>query len=568
MKENYYYPSYFLIGGIVMNLHFTVKYKSGGKTVESSETETELYSIETAAQRSRLTVTLIPKKTFELVEFYADFEYRFGSSDRFFAGGYQSWTKTREYTCDDIQRGVIKLANVSKITRHIARIASDEGFVEYSEKPGEFHSHCYTYIRSGEKLKLWGSLDESAGFTYFKVRMNENYFSIHRECERKIVSEPWKALDIVYFEGGYDEVFDKYFAMLPTPETKTGTMSGYTSWYNYFQKIDESIILRDLDGLDRASDEVSIFQIDDGYETFVGDWLDPCDKFPHGMKYIADKIHAKGYKAGIWLAPFSCQRVSKTAKEHPDWLIKDEKGRPQLGCVGWGGAYTLDIYNPQAREYIKRVFDTVLNGWGYDMVKLDFLYSECITPRNGKSRGEIMHDAMKLLRECVGDKLILGCGVPLGAAFGFVDACRISCDVDLVYNGKFFNHIQVCNEILSAQSAINNSVFRRHLNGRVFMNDPDVFFLRNNNLKFTQEQKLLLARINNLCGNVLFVSDNAGDYDEKQLELLKKFFKKTDEKITAAEYVGDDVIAMELESSGERKRFEFNIKEGKVLKDC
>ena len=100
------------------------------------------------------------------------------------------------------------------------------------------------------------------------------------------------------------------------------------------------------------------------------------------------------------------------------------------------------------------------------------------------------------------------------------------------------------------------------------MNDPDVFFLRNNNLKFTQEQKLLLARINNLCGNVLFVSDNAGDYDEKQLELLKKFFKKTDEKITAAEYVGDDVIAMELESSGERKRFEFNIKEGKVLKDC
>ena len=62
------------------------------------------------------------------------------------------------------------------------------------------------------------------------------------------------------------------------------------------------------------------------------------------------------------------------------------------------------------------------------------------------------------------------------------------------------------------------------------MNDPDVFFLRNNNLKFTQEQKLLLARINNLCGNVLFVSDNAGDYDEKQLELLKKFgYKKCDD---------------------------------------
>ena len=128
-----------------------------------------------------------------------------------------------------------------------------------------------------------------------------------------------------------------------------------------------------------------------------------------------------------------------------------------LGCQGWGGAYTLDIYNPDVRAYIKKVFDTVLNVWGYDMVKLDFLYSECMFPRNGKSRGTIMCEAMEFLRECCGEKLILGCGVPLGAAFGKVDACRISCDVDLTYKGKIYNHIHVNNEMLSAQSAINNS---------------------------------------------------------------------------------------------------------------
>jgi alpha-galactosidase len=129
---------------------------------------------------------------------------------------------------------------------------------------------------------------------------------------------------VVYYEGTYDEVFDKYFANFNMPETRNGLMTGYTSWYNYFQKIDEKIILRDLEGLNCAKNEVNIFQIDDGYETFVGDWLDHCEKFPNGMKYVAEKVHAKGYKAGIWIAPFSCQRVSRTAKEHPDWLIKDE----------------------------------------------------------------------------------------------------------------------------------------------------------------------------------------------------------------------------------------------------
>ena len=79
--------------------------------------------------------------------------------------------------------------------------------------------------------------------------------------------------------------------------------------------------------------------------------------------------------------------------------------------------------------------------------------------------------------------------------------------------------------MLSARSAINNSIFRRHLNGRVWMNDPDVFFLRKDNLRFSDEQKYLLGRINNLCGNVLFISDNAADYDKKTGKLLKKFFQ-------------------------------------------
>lgn len=545
---------------------FIIKYKAGNKIISTNETENSFYSLDIVDTKERFTVILNPKKTFELVDISVEMPYTFNEGDRFFAAGYQSWTNTREYTKDEIRKGTIKLAKIHKQLKHIASMTSDERIVSYSEKPGEFHSHGYTYIRNGENMKLWGSLSENTGYTYFKVRMNDNFFSFNKDALGKFVTKEWKVFDIVYFEGTYEEVFDKYFSMMEMPETRKGSMSGYTSWYNYFQDINEEIILRDLNGLDSVKEEVSIFQIDDGYETFVGDWLDPNpSRFPNGMKYIADKIHDKGYKAGIWLAPFSCQKISRTAKEHPDWLVKDENGKPLQGVLAWGGAYILDIYNTDVRNYLKEVFDTVLNVWGFDMVKLDFLYSQCLYPRNGKCRGEIMREAMEFLRELVGDKLLLGCGVPMSACFGLVDACRISCDVDLTYTGKIYNHIHVSNEMLSAQSAINNSIFRRHLNGRVFMNDPDVFFLRKNNLKFTKEQKLLLARINNLCGNVLFVSDNAGDFDSEQTELLRKFFIKTDEKILSAEYIKKDIISVKSELDGKIKTLTFNLKTGAIL---
>ena len=546
---------------------FTITYKCGSQVVTTHETENSFYSLDITDTAERFTVVLNPKKTFELVDFDVEMPYTFVDGDKFFCAGYQSWTNTKERSRNDVQKGTIRLANINKKLKHIASMTCDERMVEYTYVPGEFHSHGYTYIRNGADMKLWGSLCEETGYTLFKVKMNENKFTYHKDVLGKFVTEAYKVLDIVYFEGGYDEVFDKYFGLFKMPETRKGMMSGYTSWYNYFQNINEEIILRDLNGLDPAKEDVSIFQIDDGYETFVGDWLDPNpSRFPNGMGYIADKIHEKGYKAGIWLAPFSCQKVSRTAKEHPDWLVKDENGKPLQGVLAWGGAYILDIYNEGARNYLKEVFDTVLNVWGYDMVKLDFLYSQCIYPRNGKCRGEIMRDAMLFLRELVGDKLLLGCGVPMSACFGLVDACRISCDVDLTYKGKIYNFLEVSPEILSAQSAINNSIFRRHLNGRVFMNDPDVFFLRNDNLKFTEEQKLLLAKINNLCGNVLFVSDNAGDYDEKQMAYLRKFFKKTDEKIISAEYTDEDNITIITELDGKEKEFSFNIKTGTVTK--
>jgi hypothetical protein len=58
------------------------------------------------------------------------------------------------------------------------------------------------------------------------------------------------------------------------------------------------------------------------------------------------------------------------------------------------------------------------------------------------------------------------------------------------------------------------------------------------------DQKLLHGKINSVCGNVLFVSDNAGDFDDERIGYLKEFFKDKDYKVNLAE--GSAVLKFSL----------------------
>ncbi|MBE6773418.1 MAG: alpha-galactosidase [Ruminococcaceae bacterium] len=499
----------------------------------------------------------------------------FTDESLFFANGYQSWSTSKELGKGDNTKDIIPAARVlGGFAEFAAGEFADYNFKSYVKygKRNCFRSYTYTYIRNKgdfSKITLYGSRSERKGFTVFECDMEKNLFTVRKDVEglRLSAGQEYEMFDIAIIENEYEKAFDEYFFdFMGIKEPRIKHLAGYTSWYNYFSRINEEICLRDLDGMDRAKECVDIFQLDDGFQTATGDWLSvDKKKFPHGLKNLAQKIHAKGYLAGIWLAPFCAQITSQVAKDHPEWLIKDEKtGKTLLRHIGWGGAYALDIYHEGAREYIKHFFDVILNDWGFDLVKLDFLFTQCITPRYGKTRGEIMCDGVDLLREACGDKFILGCGVPLGACMGIFDACRISCDVNKMFEGNIVNMLGLNNEVPSAQGAINNTVFRRHLDGRAFCNDPDVLFLRKNNLKFTDEQKYLLGKINAICGNVLFVSDNAGAYDYKSLTLMKEFFTEKKYEVTFAEYVTPSIIKLDFTEDGVARSMNFDIKNGKT----
>lgn len=142
-------------------------------------------------------------------------------------------------------------------------------------------------------------------------------------------------------------------ASTATAAIKTRLHSGYTTWYNYYGNVTEKIVKRDLQALLRLPERLDIFQIDDGYQNAIGDWL------------------------------------------------------------------------------------------------------------------------------------ILGCGVPLAPAFGKVDFCRIGADMGLNWMRNRFT----TREDVSTPNAIYNTVFRRHLDSRAFMNDHDVFLLRDNNMFMSYKKR-------------------------------------------------------------------------------
>ncbi len=455
-------------------------------------------------------------------------------SDRVFVNGYQSWTDSREYEphekmtgIDHIPKAIVKKYNFDKY--------GDYNFAGYSGRAGDFHGFSYGYIRQDEEYTLFGSLNERDGFTLIRVRSKDNEISFEKDCEGADYTEPFTALEIAAFSGDEKTVFDSLFEQSGIKCRPAKPISGYTSWYRHYQDISEDKLLHDLEGVADAGG-MDIFQIDDGYQRGVGDWLKiDAKKFPHGMKYISDKIHEKGLMSGLWLAPFVCEKNSYVFRHLNHLLLRDKNGELVPAGCNWSGSYVLNIFHPETQAYLAMVFDRVLNVWGFDMVKLDFLYAACIIPHNGMSRGRVMYEAMRMLREMCGDKLILGCGVPLASAFGVVDYCRIGCDVGLSWNDNMLMQL-THRERVSTKNSIHNTIFRRQLDKRAFLNDPDVFLLRDENIKLTGIQKQALGIVNDLFGSVYFTSDDMQAYNDKQKRVLA--FVKS---LRGCEYEGGDV---------------------------
>ncbi len=439
-----------------------------------------------------------------------------------YLNGYQSWTDSVERP---VWAGMPGLSFVPRklVEKYQLDWSGDYRFVREDPLPGHQHGFGYGYLRFIDHVLLAGSLNEADGFTVIREDAPRNRLVFEKEAPmgQLPAGETRELMGLFVGEGNLPRMLDAWLAAAGVTALPARKVFGYTSWYRHYGDIDQDKLLADLDGLDKVTSGMvhlgadMLFQVDDGYAK-VGDWLDPdAEKFPQGMAAVATAAHEKGMLAGLWQAPFICERESHLAAEHPDWVL-DLPGAEGAN-FNWSGALVLDTQNPQVRDYVANCLRTATAEWGFDLLKLDFLFAACMVPHAGMNRGQLMADAIELIRASVapGTRLLF-CGVPLMSAFGTCEYCRVGCDVGLDWDDK--PHMRLLHrERISTKNSLANAFGRAHLNGRAFGCDPDVFFLRDD-VDLTQGQRARMLGVDVRSGNVLLTSDDMGSWNEEQLK--------------------------------------------------
>ncbi|MDR2135937.1 MAG: alpha-galactosidase [Treponema sp.] len=513
----------------------------------------------------------------------AEVRAAFGKGPLFIhSGGWQSWSAGWELCPGEtLPRRVLFLPDLIKLTNRDGD----------RPEPGEITGHFIVYIRSGETYLCLASLEGAAGNlprqgektlppVSFRVNGKKKRLSAEVFCPGK----KWRAGETlaelcVFVAGSYFDLKDT-IAALYRQEGRFGSLDflyprirrgkgrrqagaspgGYESWYNRYTRINEALILEDLESLGKTENllklryldrgDTFVFQIDDGWEKAVGDWEVDESRFPRGLAYLAEKIESASLIPGLWLAPFIVTRRARIFREKPEWLLRDRTGLPVSAGFNhlWDGTYyCLDLSRPDVLAYIRALVDRALDQWGFRYLKIDFLYAGMLS--GAHAAGGAVHEHYERACETLtartenGSGLpaaYLGCGGPLGLSYSRFPLFRIGADTREEWDWnllKFMGHTGRPGAYLN----IKNTIGRSFLNGVLFLNDPDVVFLRSANCRLTENEKELIGLVNFLLAGQIMCSDDPAALTGADLALAGRLSRLYDA------LAGDEYGAFTLE---------------------
>ena len=413
-------------------------------------------------------------------------------------------------------------------------------------RPGrnELAGHGLAYIRAGDAYFVLASVNPQTPPLTLRLDPDSRrcVFELHSRGAAFKAGETLAEI-AVFIRKGYWEFVDYIRGLyreraclaradfLKSRNDRLLKIGGWESWYNHYAHIDQSIISEALEGLSASPNLIReyymrrgrpvVFQVDDGWEREVGDWEPDPARFPSGMKVLADSIEAQGHIPGLWLAPFLVCRGARVFSQKPEWLLRSRDGTPVT--AGWnpvwrGIFHCLDLSRPDVREYLRGLFDTIVNGWGYRYLKLDFLYAGML---NGEHaiRGpayrwyrETLEPIVSAVKNRSGDPVVfLGCSAPLESSVGLFPLMRIGADTRETWD-------QVPARLIgyegrpSAYINLKSTLGRAFMNRSLYYSDPDVVFMRSVNCSLGSGEKELIAAVNFMFGSQIMISDDPGSF--------------------------------------------------------
>lgn len=478
------------------------------------------------------------------------------------SGGWQSWSAGWElFGRRSLPRRVLVVPELIKLTN---RDGDAPG-------PGEAVGHFIMYLRVGERYLCLASREggELPPVTWRVDRRGRRITAeVYASAVELTAGDAVAELSIFLADGYFvfkDTLRDIYrseerFAAVSFLRSADGKVGGFESWYNHYTDIDEALILEDLEALDRTENLINrlyvrrgrptVFQIDDGWERAVGDWEVNAERFPRGLRPVADRIEEKGYVPGLWLAPFLVTKRARLYAEKGEWLLRDASGVavPAGFNDKWDNQYyCLDLSRHDVRDYLRSLIDRAIDEWGFRFLKLDFMYAGLLSGAfaEGGDAYEHYETACRILTarkrtESGAPVAYLGCGVPFGPSYRHFPLSRIGADTRETWDWpkvKLIRHVGRP----SAYISLLDTIGRSYLDGTVFLNDPDVVFLRSENCALSETEKELVALTNYLLASQIMFSDDPARLAEGDVALTDRIVRLYDE------LAGDEYGAVALE---------------------
>jgi alpha-galactosidase len=340
-------------------------------------------------------------------------------------------------------------------------------------------------------------------------------------------------------------------AFLSSSDKKIVT-GGWESWYNHYNHINQKLILDELAALNKTETITStwftnrkkpaIFQIDDGWEQGIGQWEADRSLFPGGMESLAQTIASQGYIPGLWIAPFVIDWRTDFCSFHREWVLRGKNDKPVEAGFNfiWGAPFginqpghpfsyfCLDLSNDDVIEYLDSLMDKIINTWGFRYVKIDFLFTGMLTGKfqNEGTAYKWYDRALKIITSKKtnnkGERVAyLGCGLPFESSFNNLPLSRIGPDTKEQWDHRFLQMLRFSGRP-SAKMNIQSTLGHAFWDQAIYINDPDVIFLRSVNIKLTETEKELIALVNFLFASQIMHSDDPILFNEKNDGLLTK----------------------------------------------
>jgi alpha-galactosidase len=163
---------------------------------------------------------------------------------------------------------------------------------------------------------------------------------------------------------------------------------------------------------------VALFQLDDGFQSAIGDWLTTNDKFPLGARPALHRHRRRRADAGHLAGTVLAAAESAVARENPGWLPTTcPSGTPLVGMgerrLGRAGAHARH-HPAEVLEHLESVARSLVEA-GYPYLKLDFTMPQSI--RGGyadpsQTPAQRVRAGFDAIRRGAGvDTFLLGCGL-------------------------------------------------------------------------------------------------------------------------------------------------------------